>query len=52
MLHVSIFPMAGDALLQAIKTVFGEAVADEVMLAYGFLAEVLIAREKEFYAAF
>ena len=49
------YPMVGDALLQVIKTVFCEAVADEVMVewedAYGFLAEVLIAREKELYSA-
>jgi len=49
------YPMVGDALLQAIKTVLGEAATDEVMVAweeaYGFLAEVLIAREKELYAA-
>ncbi|MEA1879978.1 MAG: globin domain-containing protein [Campylobacterota bacterium] len=48
------YPMVGDALLQAIKTVLGEGATDEVMKAweeaYGFLAEVLIAREKEMYA--
>jgi nitric oxide dioxygenase len=49
------YPMVGDALLQAIKTVLGDAATDEVMAAweeaYGFLAEVLIKREKELYSA-
>lgn len=49
------YPMVGDALLQAIKTVLGDAATDEVMAAweeaFGFLAEVLIKREKELYAA-
>jgi nitric oxide dioxygenase len=48
------YPMVGDALLTAIKQVLGEAATEEVMdawaEAYGFLAEVLIAREKELYA--
>jgi len=48
------YPMVGDALLQAIKSVLGDAATDEVMAAweeaYGFLANVLIAREKELYA--
>lgn len=49
------YPMVGDALLQAIKTVLGDAATDEVMAAweeaFGFLAEVLIKREKELYEA-
>lgn len=49
------YPMVADALLQAIKNVLGDAATDEVMAAweeaYGFLAEVLINREKELYAA-
>ena len=48
------YPMVGDALLQAIKTVLGDGATDEVMTAweeaYSFLADVLIAREKELYA--
>jgi len=48
------YPMVGDALLQAIKSVLGDRATDEVMAAwekaYGFLANVLIAREKELYA--
>ena len=47
------YPMVGDALLQAIRTVLGDAATDDVMAAweeaYGFLAEVLINREKELY---
>ncbi len=49
------YPMVGDALLQAIKTVLGDTATDEIMAAwgeaYGFLADVLIAKEKELYAA-
>ena len=49
------YPMVGDAILQAIKNVLGDAATDEVMAAweeaYGFLAEVLISREKELYTA-
>lgn len=49
------YPMVADALLQAIKNVLGDAATDEVMAAweeaYGFLAEVLINREKELYTA-
>ncbi|CAA6828572.1 MAG: Flavohemoprotein (Hemoglobin-like protein) (Flavohemoglobin) (Nitric oxide dioxygenase) (EC [uncultured Sulfurovum sp.] len=49
------YPMVGDALLQAIKIVLGEGATEEVMSAweeaYGFLAEVLIAREKEMYSS-
>jgi nitric oxide dioxygenase len=48
------YPMVGDALLQAIKSVLGNRASDEVMSAweeaYGFLADILIAREKELYA--
>ena len=48
------YPMVGDALLSAIKTVLGSAATDEVMSAweeaYGFLANVLIEKEKELYA--
>jgi len=49
------YPWVGEALLEAIRQVLGEAATDEVMdawaEAYGFLAEVFIAREKELYAA-
>jgi len=48
------YPMVGDALLSAIKHVLGDGATTEVMdawaEAYGFLADVLIAREKELYA--
>lgn len=48
------YPMVGDALLQAIKTVLGDAATDEIIAAwaeaFGFLAGVLINREKELYA--
>lgn len=48
------YPMVGDALLQAIKSVLGENATDEIMAAweeaFGFLAKVLIAREQELYA--
>ncbi|MDQ7084344.1 MAG: globin domain-containing protein [Sulfurovum sp.] len=47
------YPMVGDALLQAIKSVLGDGATDEIMSAweeaYGFLADVLIAKEKELY---
>lgn len=49
------YPMVGSSLLQAIKDVLGEAVTDEVIAAwkeaYFFLADILIAREKELYSA-
>jgi nitric oxide dioxygenase len=49
------YPMVGDALLQSIKSVLGDAATPEVMTAweeaYGFLAQVLMTREKELYAA-
>ena len=48
------YPMVGDALIQAIKTVLGDGATDEVMNAweeaYGFLANVLIDREEKLYA--
>jgi nitric oxide dioxygenase len=48
------YPIVGQALLAAIRDVLGEAASPEVMdawgAAYGFLAEVLIAREAELYA--
>lgn len=48
------YPWVGEALLEAIRQVLGEAATDEVMTAwaeaYGFLAQVFIAREKEIYA--
>ena len=47
------YPMVGDALLSAIKTVLGDDATDEIMNAweeaYLFLANVLITREKELY---
>jgi len=49
------YPWVGEALLEAIKQVLGDAATKEVMdaweEAYGFLAKVFIAREKEIYAA-
>jgi len=48
------YPWVGEALLEAIRQVLGEAATTEVMdawaEAYGFLADVFIAREKEIYA--
>lgn len=48
------YPVVAAALLPAIRDVLGEAATDEVMAAwgeaYGFLADVLIAREAEMYA--
>jgi len=48
------YPWVGEALLEAIRQVLGQAATDEVMTAwaeaYGFLAQVFIAREKEIYA--
>ena len=47
------YPWVGAALLEAIREVLAEKATDEVMeawaTAYGFLADVFIAREKEFY---
>jgi nitric oxide dioxygenase len=49
------YPIVGVSLLQAVKDILGDAVTDEVIdawkEAYFFLADVLIAREKELYAA-
>ena len=48
------YPWVGESLLAAIKQVLGDAATDEIMAAwaeaYGFLAEVFIAREQEIYA--
>ncbi|MGH6908696.1 MAG: globin domain-containing protein, partial [Phenylobacterium sp.] len=49
------YPAVANALLPAIRDVLGEAATDEVLQAWGeaywFLAEVLIAREREIYEA-
>ena len=48
------YPMVGVSLLEAVKDVLGDAATDEVIEAwkeaYFFLADILIAREKELYA--
>ncbi len=48
------YPSVAAALLPAIRDVLGEAATDEVLAAwgeaYGFLADVLIAREAQMYA--
>ena len=48
------YPMVGVSILKAIKDVLGDAATDEVLEAwkeaYFFLADILIAREKELYA--
>lgn len=48
------YPMVGASILRAIKDVLGDAATDEVLdawkEAYFFLADILIAREKELYA--
>ena len=48
------YPMVGLSILGAIKDILGEAATEDVLNAwkeaYFFLAEVLIAREKELYA--
>lgn len=48
------YPIVGKHLLVAIKDVLGDGVTDQIIAAwasaYGFLAEVLITREKEIYA--
>lgn len=48
------YPLVGVALLTAVKDVLGDAATDEVIEAwkeaYFFLADILIAREKELYA--
>jgi len=47
------YPMVGVSLLEAVKDVLGDAATDEVIEAwkeaYFFLADILIAREKELY---
>lgn len=49
------YPMVGLSLLEAIKDVLGDAATDDVINAwkeaYFFLADILIAREKEIYAS-
>jgi nitric oxide dioxygenase len=49
------YPMVGVSLLAAVKEVLGDAATDEVLSAwkeaYFFLGDLLIAREKELYAA-
>lgn len=48
------YPMVGVSLLEAVKDVLGDAATDTVIKAwkeaYFFLADILIAREKELYA--
>lgn len=48
------YPWVGESLLVAIKEVLGDDATDEIITAWGeaynFLADVLIAREKELYA--
>lgn len=48
------YPMVGVSLLQAVKDILGDAATDDVIEAwkeaYFFLADILIAREKELYA--
>lgn len=47
------YPMVGVSLLSAVKDILGDAATDEVIEAwkeaYFFLADILIAREKELY---
>jgi len=49
------YPWVGEAILGAIKDVLGDAATEEILTAWGeaffFLADVLIAKEKEAYAA-
>jgi hemoglobin-like flavoprotein len=49
------YPMVGVSLLAAVKEVLGDAATDEVLSAwkeaYFFFGDLLIAREKELYAA-
>ena len=49
------YPLVGVALLTAVSDILGDAVTEEVIEAwkeaYFFLADILIAREKEIYAA-
>ncbi len=48
------YPIVGVSLLQAVQDILGDAATDEVIgawrEAYFFLADVLIAREKELYS--
>lgn len=47
------YPIVGENLLASIREVLGEAATDEIIgawaAAYGFLAEILIGREKQIY---
>lgn len=49
------YPLVGTAILKAIKEVLGDAATDDILKAWGeayfFLADVLIAKEKELYSA-
>jgi len=49
------YPMVGSAILGAIKEVLGDAATDQILNAwkeaYFFLADILIAKEKELYAS-
>jgi len=49
------YPIVGASLLEAIKNILGDAATDEIINAwaeaYQFLADVLIAKEAEIYAA-
>lgn len=49
------YPYVADALLPAIKDVLGDAATDEILAAWGeaywFLADILIGKEAEIYAA-
>lgn len=49
------YPVVGENLLIAIKNVLGDSCTDEILLAweqaYGILANIFIAKEKEIYAS-
>lgn len=49
------YPIVGGALLEAISKVLGDAATQDILDAWGeayfFLADILIAREKELYSA-
>lgn len=49
------YPWVGEAILTAIKEVLGDAATEEILAAWGeayfFLSDVLMAKEKEAYAA-
>lgn len=49
------YPLVADALLPAIRDILGDAATDEVLAAWGeaywFLADILIGKENEAYAA-